>query len=67
MLAAGLTLLFKVRLWAESAGLVWAAKLDMPKNDVRALYRSGALLVSRSFAVALNCLLWFGSAGAMET
>lgn len=42
--------------WADSAGAVWAVKLDAPEH-ARALYRSGALLVSHS-AIALGCLSW---------
>ena len=42
--------------WADRAGAVWAIKLDAPGNDIRALYRSGALLVSHSSAIALGCL-----------
>ena len=40
--------------WADRAGAVWAIKLDAPGDDVRALYRSGALLVSHSSAIALG-------------
>ena len=40
--------------WADSAGTVWATKLDAPGNDVRALYRSGALLVNHSSSIALG-------------
>ena len=40
----------------DSAGAVWAIKLDAPEN-ARALYRSGALLVSPS-AIAMGCLSW---------
>ena len=42
--------------WTDSAGSVWAIKLDAPEN-ARALYRSGALLVSHS-ALAVGCLSW---------
>ena len=38
----------------DSAGAVWTIKLDAPEN-ARALYRSGALLVSHS---AIACLSW---------
>ena len=40
--------------WADSAGAVWAVKLDAPEH-ARALYRSGAWLVSHC-ALALGCL-----------
>lgn len=42
--------------WADSAGAVWAVKLDAPEH-ARALYRSGAWLVSHC-ALALGCLSW---------
>lgn len=48
--------------WTDSAGAVWAIKLDAPEN-ARALYRSGALLVSRS-AISMGCLSWSRTAMA---
>lgn len=42
--------------WTDSAGAVWAIKLDAPEN-ARALYRDGALLVSHS-AISMGCLSW---------
>ena len=40
----------------DSAGAVWAIKLD-PSENARALYRNGALLVSHS-AIAMGCFSW---------
>ena len=40
----------------DSAGAVWAIKLD-PSENARTLYRSGALLVSHS-AIAMGCFSW---------
>ena len=48
--------------WTDNAGAVWAIKLDTPEN-ARALYRSGALLVSHS-AITLGCLSWSRAAVA---
>ena len=53
--------------WADRAGSVWAVKLDAPDHDARALYRSGALLVSHSSAIALGCLSWSRPARAVGT
>ena len=52
---------------ADSAGAVWAVKLDTPNDDARARYRSGALLVRHSSALALGCLSWFRPPGAVKT
>jgi hypothetical protein len=51
--------------WTDSAGAVWAVKLDAPEN-ARALYRSGALLVSHS-AIAMGCLSWSRPAAVAGT
>ena len=55
--------------WADSAGSVWAVKLDAPQVDAGALYRSGALLVSQSstFAFGLGCISWSKPSGASGT
>ncbi|MDB5744679.1 MAG: hypothetical protein JWR68_2994 [Polaromonas sp.] len=51
--------------WVDGAGAVWAIKLDQPAT-AQALYRSGALLVSRS-AIGLGCLSWTRTAAHAST
>ena len=54
--------------WADSAGSVWAVKLDAPQVDAGDLNRSDALLVSQSsafaFAFGLGCISWTKPSGA---
>lgn len=47
-------------LWVDQAGGMWAVAMDNPQ-DAWALYRSGAMLVSRS-SVGLGCFSWLKAA-----